>query len=86
MFEYVQWYLAVADKGPYLRHAHQVLELVKGLPHRPGDRAHALAVHHARQIVSFYEHYSLPQRFTSQAMPQCQSGRSCWCWALLRWL
>ena len=55
MFAYIQWYLSVPDKAPYLRHARQVYALVKGLPHRPGDRAHALALHHARQIVSFYE-------------------------------
>lgn len=56
MFEHIQWYLKVADKQPYIRHARQVYELVKGLPHRPGDRAYALTLHTARQIVSFYEH------------------------------
>lgn len=61
IFGHVQWYLSVADKRPYIRHARQVYELVRGLPHPPGDRAHALALHHARQIVSFYVHYSLPQ-------------------------
>jgi erythromycin esterase len=61
IFEHIQWYLSVADKRPYISHARQVYALVKGLPHRPADRAHALALHHARQIVSFYEHYSLPQ-------------------------
>ena len=60
MYEYIEWYVSVADKQPYIRHARQVYALVDGLPHRPGDRAHALALHHARQIVSFYEHYSLP--------------------------
>ena len=53
MFQYIQWYLSVADKGPYVGHARQVYRLVRGLPHRPGDRAHALALHHARQILSF---------------------------------
>ena len=49
-----------ADKEPYLDHARQVYALVDGLPHAPGDRARALALHTARQIVSFYEHFSLP--------------------------
>src|SRR5215218_1809460 len=68
MFAYIQWYLGVADKEPYLAHARRVYQLVKGLPHRPGDRAHALALHHARQIVSFYEHYSLPQPPASDSL------------------
>jgi erythromycin esterase-like protein len=68
MFDYIQWYLKVADKRPYIRHARQVYALVKGVPHRPGDRAHALALHTARQIVSFYEHYSLPQPPASDSL------------------
>jgi len=68
MFAYVGWYLGVADKAPYLRHAHRVYRLVKGVPHRPGDRSHALALHHARQIVSFYEHYALPQPPASDSL------------------
>ena len=68
MFQYIQWYLSVADKGPYVRHARRVYGLVRGLPHRPGDRAHALALHHARQIVSFYVHYSLPQPPASDSL------------------
>jgi erythromycin esterase-like protein len=68
MFAYIQWYLGVADKAPYVDHARRVYRLVKGLPHRPGDRAHALALHHARQIVSFYEHYSLPQPPASESL------------------
>ena len=68
MFQYIQWYLSVADKGPYVRHARQVYSLVRGLPHRTRDRAHALALHHARQIVSFYVHYSLPQPPASDSL------------------
>jgi erythromycin esterase-like protein len=68
MFAYIQWYLSVPDKAPYLRHARRVYALVKGLPHRPGDRAHALALHHARQIVSFYVHYRLPQPPASDSL------------------
>jgi erythromycin esterase-like protein len=68
MFEYIGWFLSVPDKAPYLRHARRVYQLVKGLPHRPGDRAHALALHHARQIVSFYVHYGLPQPPASDSL------------------
>jgi erythromycin esterase-like protein len=68
IFAHIQWYLNVADKRPYIRHARQVYELVKGLPHQPGDRAHTLALHNARQIVSFYEHYSLPQPPASDSL------------------
>jgi erythromycin esterase len=60
MPQYVQWYAAVADKRPYIRQAHDLYRIVAGVPHSAGDRAHALALHHARQIVSFYEHFNLP--------------------------
>ena len=46
----------------------QIDKYVRGLPHRPGDRAHALALHHARQIVSFYVHYSQPQPPASDSL------------------
>ncbi|MGC4954295.1 erythromycin esterase family protein [Actinomadura citrea] len=61
MWKYVTEYMQVANKQPYIRHARRLHDLVEGLPHRPGDRAHALAVHNARQILSFYEHYGLPE-------------------------
>ncbi|TDD84287.1 erythromycin esterase family protein [Actinomadura darangshiensis] len=61
MWEWAAFYGAADDKDRYIRHAHRLYELVEGLPHRKGDRAHALALHNARQIVSFYEHYSLPE-------------------------
>ncbi|MES9535798.1 erythromycin esterase family protein [Actinomadura sp. NPDC000600] len=61
VWEYVMKYREVEDKRPYVRHARAMYDLVEGLPHRPGDRAHALAVHNARQILSFYEHYNLPE-------------------------
>lgn len=57
--EHVTRYQKVRNKRPFIRHAQQVHALVRSLPHRPGDRAHSLALHHARQIVSFYVHYSL---------------------------
>ncbi|MEU5722781.1 erythromycin esterase family protein [Micromonospora sp. NPDC047738] len=59
VLEHFQKYQAEPDKEPYIRQAHEVYDLVARLPHQPGDRAHALALHNARQIVSFYEHYNL---------------------------
>jgi erythromycin esterase-like protein len=59
-FEHVQWYMSVADKQPYIDHAHRVYDLVAEVAARHCGTAGRLAVHNARQIVSFYEHYSLP--------------------------
>jgi erythromycin esterase-like protein len=61
MQQWVDHYIAVTDKQPLIQHAHEVYRLVAGIAHPAGDRAHALALHNARQIVSFYEHYDLPQ-------------------------
>ncbi len=60
IFSHIQGYTSLPDKQPYIRAAREVLELVAGLPHAPGDRAYELTVQQARQIVSFYEHLSLP--------------------------
>lgn len=60
VYQHIAWYQEQEDKQFYIRHAHQVQDLVERLPHVPGDSAHAVAVHHARQIVSFYEHFALP--------------------------
>jgi erythromycin esterase len=60
MQEHVGWYVSQTDKQPYVRHAQKVHALVEGLPHRKGDRAWELALHHARQILSFYEYFALP--------------------------
>ena len=57
--EYVGWYYAVQDKQPYIDHARRVYDLVKGLHQARGDRAWALALHNARQILSFYEYFNL---------------------------
>jgi erythromycin esterase-like protein len=65
VFGYVQDLLAVPDKTPYVRHARAIRALVAGLPAGPG---HALALQHARQIVSFYEHYALPQPPASDSL------------------
>lgn len=51
----------VQDKQRYLEHARRAYRLVKAVPHRPGDRRHELALQHARQIVAFYEYYTLDQ-------------------------
>ena len=68
IYAHITRYLSVKDKRPYIRHARQVYALLNGLPHRPGDHARALALHTARQIVSFYEHYSLPQPPASDSL------------------
>lgn len=62
--EHLMWYMPLPDKQPYLDHARQVHNLVADLPHGPGDLDHTLALHHARQILSFYEHFSLPETET----------------------
>lgn len=53
----LRWYMGVTDKRPYIRHARAVHELVEGLP---GNDRQRLALHHARQILSWYEAFSLP--------------------------
>ncbi len=58
-FAHIAWYQSVQDKAPFIDHARAVFALVDDLGLATGDRAHALALHNARQIVSFYEHYSL---------------------------
>jgi erythromycin esterase len=77
-FEHVQAYMAVPDKQPLLAHARGVHDLVAGLPHASGDRAHAEAVHTARQIVSFHEHFALPE-------PESHSYRDAHAAANLAW-
>ena len=61
VFGHIQAYTAVPDKEPYLRHARAVHDPVSGTPHAPDDRDHAMAVHTARQIVAFHEHFALPE-------------------------
>ena len=59
VFAHIQWYMKQPDKRPYIRAAREVVQFLEGLPHRPGDPAHALVVQQARQIAYFYEHFSL---------------------------
>jgi erythromycin esterase len=59
VFEHIGWFTALTDMTLYLDAARRVHDLVAGLPHPPGDRPHAVALHHARQIRSFYEHFAL---------------------------
>ncbi len=61
IYQYIQSYMATADKQTPLRHARAVYELVATVPHRADDREHALTLRTASQIVSFYEHYQLPE-------------------------
>jgi erythromycin esterase len=60
LFGYIQWYSAQPDKRPYIRASRSLLTLLEGLPSTRHERARALAIQQARQIVSFYVHYSLP--------------------------
>jgi erythromycin esterase len=58
--DWVAFFLTqVPDQQPYVDHARQAYQLVQAIPHPPGDRAHQLALQHARQIVAFYEYYTL---------------------------
>ena len=68
MKEYVREYsgLPAEDKDRNARHARAVHDLVESLPHGDGDRAYALALHHARQIRSFYESYVLDMNEANQ--------------------
>jgi erythromycin esterase len=61
METYVEDYrgLTAEIKDRNARHAREVHDLVGSLPHGDGDQAHTLALHHARQIRSFYEFYAL---------------------------
>lgn len=59
IYQYLQSYRGTADKQTPLRHARAVQKLVDTTPHGSGDRDHDLALHTARQIVSFYEHYQM---------------------------
>ena len=63
MRAHLTWYLDVDDKTPYVGHARDLYDLVAAVPHRGGDREHALALHHARQIRSYYEAFALPDAF-----------------------
>jgi erythromycin esterase len=61
VFAHIQAYSTLPDKEPLLRHARAVHDLVRGLPHAADDREHEIAVHTALQIVSFHEHFALPE-------------------------
>ena len=61
IFEHISWFTGAADKARYVDAARRVHDLVAGLDHPPGDREHAVALHDARQIRSFYEHFAMPE-------------------------
>ncbi|SMC66232.1 erythromycin esterase family protein [Kibdelosporangium aridum] len=56
IFDHIAKYQKVPDKQPFIDNARKVRDLVADLPENP---AQAITLNHARQIVSFYEHYSL---------------------------
>lgn len=51
-----EWYQAQPDKRPIIDHARRAHDLLATLP--AGD-GHAIAVHHARSIVEFYEFHAI---------------------------
>lgn len=55
--EHLREYMKVEDKTPYLEAAEAVQRLVADIEPVPG---HAIVVHHATQIHSWYEAFSLP--------------------------
>jgi erythromycin esterase-like protein len=59
IFAHIAWYQGLADKEPYIEAARRVLALVQGLPPAHDDGARELTVQQARQIVWFYEHFSM---------------------------
>jgi erythromycin esterase len=61
IYSYIALYQQVPDKRPYLEHARALYDLVSDLPHAESDPDHALVLRTVRQIVSFYEHFSLPE-------------------------
>lgn len=59
MQAYFDWYVAQEDKARYVRHARRLFTLVEQITHHGQRRRHRLVVHHARQIVSYYENFRL---------------------------
>ncbi|WP_237107942.1 erythromycin esterase family protein [Nonomuraea sp. MG754425] len=53
----LDWYRAEPNKRPFISHARAVYELVERLPENDDQQ---LALHNARQILSWYEAFSLP--------------------------
>jgi len=60
-FAHIGWYAQQADKDAIVGHARAVADLVTRIRHRPGDRAHEIALHAARQIVSFFEYHRMEE-------------------------
>ncbi|RZQ61456.1 erythromycin esterase family protein [Amycolatopsis suaedae] len=58
--DHITWFeaLPAAEQQAVVDDARRVHDLVAGLPGRPG---HAVALRHARQILSFFEHLILPE-------------------------
>ncbi len=65
-FAHIERYSQVADKQPYREHARAVRDLVARLGDRRDEHhhriaQHAIALHAATNIVSFYEHYAMTE-------------------------
>ncbi len=75
MGEYLGWYLEQPDKAPYVAHANALHDLVASLPHRRGDRKHAVTEHAARQVRSFYKAFTLSDNFSFRDARAAESLR-----------
>ena len=59
MFEHIGWFTGVAGQGPVRGCRATGPGPRRRAAHPPGDRGHAVALHDARQIRSFYEHFAM---------------------------
>lgn len=75
---YAAIYAALDNKTEYIRHAHEVHRLVREIRTGTGDAAHAVALHHARQIVWFHEHYALTQDQQAVVREACAAENLHW--------
>ena len=81
-FEHIDAYGQVKDKRPYLHNAHAVRDLVARLPHGRRDRAHAIVLHAATQIVSWHEHYAMSEA-ANTVYREARAARSLHWWQRL---
>lgn len=60
MHAHLTEYMGIPNKESYVQAAARVHDVVAGISPGRRDREHALVLHHARQIRSFYKAFSLP--------------------------
>jgi erythromycin esterase len=69
---HTEWYRSQPDKQPFIDHARRAHDLVDGLPAGEG---HALALHHARVVVNFYEYHATDSLAFAE---QCLAENTIW--------